>query len=75
MLTHIEAEEAAMTMNVGTLDRAIRIVLGLVLIAFAIPIGFPSTGWNWIGWIGVVPILTALVGTCPGYSVFGFSTR
>jgi hypothetical protein len=75
MLTALEAKEAAMSMNVGTLDRAIRIVVGLGLIAFAIPIGFPSTGWNWIGWIGIVPILTALVGTCPGYSVFGFSTK
>ncbi len=64
-----------MSMNVGNADRSIRIVVGLALIAFAIPIGFPSTGWNWIGWIGVVPILTAIVGTCPGYSLIGFSTN
>jgi len=64
-----------MSQNVGTIDRAIRVVIGLVLIAFAIPIGFPVTGWNWIGWIGVMPILTAFIGNCPAYSVFGFSSR
>lgn len=35
--------------NVGSIDRIARIVAGLLLIAFAIPIGFPQTGWNWIG--------------------------
>ncbi|MGE0062702.1 MAG: DUF2892 domain-containing protein [Xanthobacteraceae bacterium] len=34
-----------------------------------------GTGWNWVGWIGVVPILTAFIGTCPAYSLFGWSTR
>jgi hypothetical protein len=51
--------------NVGSADRIARIVLGLVLIAYAIPIGFPQTGWNWVGWIGVVPILTAVFAYCP----------
>jgi ABC-type uncharacterized transport system permease subunit len=64
-----------MSTNVGTIDRVARIVIGLVLIAYAIPLGFPHTGWNWIGWIGVVPIITAIVGSCPAYSLFGFSTR
>ena len=45
--------------NVGTVDRIIRIVIGLVLIAYAIPLGFSHTGWNWVGWIGVVPRLSA----------------
>lgn len=63
-----------MVKNVGTIDRIIRIVVGVALIAFAIPIGFPSTGWNWVGWIGVVPLLTAFAGTCPAYSVFGIRT-
>ena len=64
-----------MSVNVGTIDRALRVVIGLALIAFAIPLGFPDTGWNWIGWIGVVPLATAIVGNCPGYSVFGLSTK
>ena len=63
-----------MSKNVGSLDRIVRVVIGLVLIAYAIPLGFPSTGWNWVGWIGVVPIITALVGSCPAYSILGVST-
>jgi hypothetical protein len=60
--------------NVGSVDRIVRIVVGLVLIAYAIPIGFHQTGWNWTGWIGVVPLLTAIFGYCPAYSLFGIST-
>ncbi|HLH97254.1 MAG TPA: DUF2892 domain-containing protein [Xanthobacteraceae bacterium] len=63
-----------MPVNVGTLDRVLRVLVGVALIAFAIPIGFPDTGWNWIGWIGVIPLITAAIGNCPAYSVFGFST-
>ena len=63
-----------MTVNVGMLDRAARIVVGILLIAFALGIGFPKTSWSWVGWIGVMPIITALIGNCPAYSVFGRST-
>jgi hypothetical protein len=63
-----------MRKNVGGLDRIVRIVLGLVLIAYAIPVGFPHTGWNAVGWIGVIPLLTALMGSCPLYSIIGIST-
>ena len=60
--------------NVGSIDRIARAVVGLLLIAYAIPIGFPQTGWNWVGWIGVVPLLTAIFGYCPAYALFGMST-
>jgi hypothetical protein len=60
--------------NVGSIDRIARVVVGLVLIAYAIPIGFHHTGWNWTGWIGVVPLLTAIFGYCPAYTAFGVST-
>ena len=63
-----------MVRNVGTIDRALRVTVGLVLIAYAIPLGFSQTGWNWVGWIGVVPVLTAFLGTCPAYSILGVST-
>lgn len=63
-----------MSKNVGTVDRVIRVIVGFVLIAYAIPAGFPNTGWNWIGWIGIVPIITALVGFCPAYKIAGLST-
>ncbi len=55
--------------NVGGLDRGLRIVVGLVLIALA------ATGTvGWWGWIGVVPLLTGLVGGCPAYSLLGINT-
>ena len=63
-----------MSKNIGNIDRIVRIVVGLLFIAYAIPLGFPSTGWNWVGWIGVIPIITAFVGTCPAYSILGVST-
>ncbi|HEX5517872.1 MAG TPA: DUF2892 domain-containing protein [Pseudolabrys sp.] len=64
-----------MTINVGSFDRLARLILGAVLIAFALGYVAPGTGWNWVGWIGVIPMLTALFGTCPAYSLFGWSTR
>jgi Protein of unknown function (DUF2892) len=55
--------------NVGGIDRIARIVLGLVLIGLTLA----GTIGVW-GWIGVVPLLTAALGTCPLYTVLGFST-
>jgi hypothetical protein len=58
-----------MKANVGGIDKILRIVAGLVLIALAIAgIGSPWT------WIGVVPLLTGLVGFCPVYPILGLST-
>jgi sulfite exporter TauE/SafE len=64
-----------MSVNVGTLDRIARVVIGLALIAFALGYIAPGTSWSWVGWIGVVQLLTAAFGTCPLYSVIGCSTR
>jgi Protein of unknown function (DUF2892) len=61
-----------MNTNVGSVDRIIRVVLGLALIAFAW--FYPQTPYSYLGWIGIVPILTAVFGTCPLYSVLGIST-
>lgn len=58
-----------MTVNVGTLDRVIRIVVGLVLIALVF-VG-PQTPW---GWIGVIPLASAIIGWCPTYSLLGIRT-
>lgn len=58
-----------MTANVGGIDRVLRAVLGVVLIALVF-VG-PQTPW---GWIGVVPLLTALVRFCPLYPLLGVST-
>jgi len=58
-----------MKINEGTLDRALRIVAGLVLLGLA----FTGTVGVW-GYVGVVPLLTGLVGLCPLYSVLGINT-
>jgi hypothetical protein len=58
-----------MAKNVGGVDRALRIVVGLVLLALVF-IG-PQTPW---GWIGVVPLFTGLIGWCPAYLPFGIKT-
>lgn len=63
-----------MTVNIGAIDRIVRFVVGIALIAFALGYLFPGTGWNWAGWIGLVPIFTALLGNCPAYRLFGCST-
>ncbi|MDD3517606.1 MAG: DUF2892 domain-containing protein [Chromatiales bacterium] len=54
--------------NVGSVDRVIRIVAGLALIALAL------FGGQWWGWIGVVPLATAVMGWCPAYTLFGIKT-
>ena len=63
-----------MKINVGTIDRVVRVIVGLVLIAFALGFVWPATGWNWVGWIGIIPLATGAVGSCPLYSVLGLST-
>ncbi len=58
-----------MTRNVGGIDRTLRIVIGLVLIALA------ATGTvGWWGWLGVLPLATGLLGWCPPYALLGFNT-
>lgn len=64
-----------MAVNVGTVDRIVRVVVGLLLIAFALGYIAPGTSWSWVGWIGIVPILTAIFSTCPAYSLLGLSTK
>jgi Protein of unknown function (DUF2892) len=62
-----------MTVNVGTIDRALRIFVGLALVAWAL--GYiPSIAPSAWGWVGLVPLLTGLVGYCPAYSLIGYDT-
>jgi hypothetical protein len=55
--------------NEGTIDRFLRVTLGVVLLALVF-VG-PKTPW---GWLGIVPLATGLLGSCPVYSIFGIST-
>lgn len=58
-----------MTHNIGGIERIIRIVAGLVLIALA------ATGTVGVwGWLGLVPLATGLMGWCPPYSLLGINT-
>jgi hypothetical protein len=65
------SKETEMTTNMGSLDRILRIVAGVALLAFAL---LSSHAYAWVGYIGVVPLLTALVGWCPAYTLLGLST-
>jgi hypothetical protein len=56
--------------NVGSTDRILRIILGIGLLALVF-VG-PKTPW---GWIGLVPLLTGLMSSCPLYSILGLSSR
>ena len=57
-----------MKFNVGGIDRALRIVVGVALIAWAL------TGGPLWAWIGLVPLATGAIGWCPPYALIGFST-
>ena len=58
-----------MNKNVGGIDRIIRIVAGVALIAAA-----ATNAIGVWGYIGVVPLLTGLMGWCPPYAILGFNT-
>ena len=58
-----------MNKNVGGIDRILRIAVGAALIAATLT----NTIGIW-GWIGVVPLLTGLIGWCPPYAILGFNT-
>lgn len=58
--------------NVGTIDRVLRIVVGFALLgAF---FAFPDWSWRYWTLIGIVPLATGLMSSCPAYSVFGIRT-
>lgn len=58
-----------MKVNMGSIDRVIRALVGLVLISLVF-VG-PQTAW---GWLGVIPLATAFIGNCPAYSILGIKT-
>lgn len=55
--------------NEGTLDRTLRVIVGLAILSLAF-VG-PKT---LLGYVGVVPLVTGLIGFCPAYKLFGLST-
>lgn len=68
-----------MSQNAGSIDRFLRIAVGLALIAFALfPTAVPAlagyASYAPYAWIGIMPLLTGLVGWCPAYTVLGIRT-
>ncbi len=61
-----------MITNIGVVDRTVRAVIGLALLWYAI-FAAPS-GYNWIGWIGVIPLANTVIGWCLFYWILGVST-
>ncbi len=58
-----------MTINIGNIERIVRIAAGLILV------GLAATGTvGWWGWLGLVPLATGLTGWCPPYAMLGIST-
>lgn len=58
-----------MKQNVGTIDKVIRIILAIIIGA----LGYYYQSW-W-GLVALVPLVTAFVGVCPAWSIFGISTK
>jgi hypothetical protein len=62
-----------MTVNEGTIDRVLRIAIGAGLLLWFI--FDPSTGfWHWAKLIGILPLVTGIVGHCPAYTLLSMST-
>ncbi len=61
-----------MKKNMGNTDRWVRIILGIGLVAVLL---FVQSAWRWVGLLGIVLILTSLVGFCPLYVPFGINTN
>jgi hypothetical protein len=55
--------------NEGTIDRVLRVALGLAVLSLVF-MG-PESAW---GWVGLVPLVTGLIGVCPVYSILGINT-
>lgn len=57
-----------MLCNIGKTDRVLRVLAGIALIGWAV------TSGNILGYIGIIPLLTAAIGFCPLYALFGISS-
>lgn len=58
--------------NVGGIDRLLRIVVGVAVLALFFV--YPDAPWRYWTLVGIVPLATGLFSTCPAYSLFGFNT-
>ena len=58
--------------NVGGIDRALRIIVGVALLALFFI--YPDASWRYWTLIGIIPLATGLMSSCPLYSILGLST-
>ena len=59
-----------MERNEGSIDRLIRFVAGLALLSLL----FIGSPYRWVGWLGLIPLVTAVMGTCPIYRILHIQT-
>ncbi len=69
MLTRLQGLFGPVTLNMGELDRTVRTVVGVLLVSLA-TLGVIGL-W---GFIGVLPLVTAIIGYCPAYAALGLNT-
>ena len=60
-----------MKANIGGIDRTLRILAGIALLALVFVL---EGNARWLGLVGIVPLATGLVGYCPAYALFGLNT-
>lgn len=60
--------------NLGTLDRILRLFLGVAMIGYALPRGIQDGNWRWLGIAGAFLLVTAAVRHCPVYRGIGLSS-
>ncbi len=68
---NVKSWEDAMKKNMGPVQRVIWVIAGIALLAWAL---FGSGDYKWIGWIGVVPLVTGIIGWCGINAVLGINT-
>jgi hypothetical protein len=61
-----------MKKNMGQVDRWIRIGLGVILLLLVVLV---QANWRWLGLVGIIPLATGLMNSCPLYSLLGISTN
>ncbi len=63
------------TKNVGRVDQVLRIIAGIILLSLA-SMAFigPQTIWAYLGFIGLIPLITGIIGYCPPYKLLGINT-
>jgi Protein of unknown function (DUF2892) len=62
-----------MNYNVGMFDRIVRVIGGIALIS--VPLFASELRFSYLGWLGVIPLVTAVIGYCPLYSILGVKTN